>query len=681
MCARCKAIRIETAITSPCPPATRFIASLGEIDDGMRHSSCPLCRLLAAVYNPSYFRLRGANSGYHLRAFQSCHASGPMVWPRHSIGAPGVILGVCRGSKSELRVVERSRCLTRGFIAPLAPTSSTNCSAPECTFQAQEVRPRVTSFTQIKQWLDICLKTHDGACKMIRSDRSARFKCIDVNDCKHMTPGFIGPDDDYLALSYVCSEACERQCCQQGVDMAHPHSPTHVCQTIKDALVVTRSIGFRYLWVDKYCIDQHDYSEKRAAIATMDQIYEGASMTLVAAPLLGSRPGLPGISRERSSSQLTVEIGEFLWTSTLPHLSVAVASSAWATRGWTYQEMVLSTRCLFFTDEQIYFLCQNGTSSESIANPSDLILPSLGSRKFRSYALNTDFKISRQQPEGLWQFFEDLHNYKRRNLSFDTDSLGAFQGILKRSKFKHIWGVPIVYDIQTIQTAKEKDIKKGFLRGLWWENPGHHLRNPLPTGHRHTSFRRRHQFPSWSWSGWKGSISPHKLHGDSSSDDECNAISEQSPEIYLWFEAMGGSLKTLRQTIEHPTLELNHVMHIGTTTHRVRIRRPTGIHKMPHICGCCMERVQCYERHAVVQDVRLFQDPYLVEPPEMVFERHWYVIRLFTTDDQSNASNLTVATFIADWDGDREHFAEVIGAAYLDIHSLPAGTEQIVKLR
>jgi hypothetical protein len=680
MCARCTNIRIEESIILPCPPTTRFITSLGEMNDQMRHASCPLCRLLATVYNPSTIRRRGPNATYHLRAFESSHTSGPRIWPKHSTEASGVILGVCRGSKKELRVTERRRCLTKGFIAPLASHSAADCSEAQIKFQAQEVRSKVVNFTQVKRWLDICHSTHGEACEMATSDRPASFKCIDANDCVHMIPKVIRTGDEYLTLSYVCSEACERQYCQEDNDMAHLQSVRHVCQTIEDALAVTRSLGFRYLWVDKYCINQHNDLEKRAAIATMDQIYEGASMTLVAAPLSGSRPGLPGISRERGSPQPTVKIGNYSWTSTLPHLSVGVASSTWVTRGWTYQEMVLSTRCLFFTDEQIYFLCQRGIASESTTGPSDVILPSLGIRKFRSYALDTDLTNPRQRPEGLWQFFEDLYHYKCRNLSFDIDSLNAFQGILKRYEFKHIWGIPIVYKSQELMAAEDKEMKKGFLRGLWWENPGHRFYNSLPTDHKHASFQRRPQFPSWSWPGWKGPISPHNLRTKISSDDVCNAISEQSPEIYLWFETANGLLKTIEQTVEDAGLEMSHVMRIGTTIYSVRIRRPTGAHRLPHICWCCIERPQCTARHVVEQNVRLFHDPYLLDSPEEIFERQWYVIHLFNVDDRSAASHPMMAAFVADWDGNCEHLAQVIGVAYLDLHSLPAGRRRIVRL-
>lgn len=40
---------------------------------------------------------------------------------------------------------------------------------------------------------------------------------------------------------------------------------------------------YRYLWVDRYCIDQDDVAEKKEQIAQMDRIYRGAELTIIAA--------------------------------------------------------------------------------------------------------------------------------------------------------------------------------------------------------------------------------------------------------------------------------------------------------------------------------------------------------------------------------------------------------------
>ncbi|KAK4100523.1 heterokaryon incompatibility, partial [Parathielavia hyrcaniae] len=52
---------------------------------------------------------------------------------------------------------------------------------------------------------------------------------------------------------------------------------------ISDAIQVTKALGYNYLWVDRYCIDQSDPQEMHSQINQMDLIYSMSEVTLVAA--------------------------------------------------------------------------------------------------------------------------------------------------------------------------------------------------------------------------------------------------------------------------------------------------------------------------------------------------------------------------------------------------------------
>ncbi|KAK0724499.1 hypothetical protein B0H67DRAFT_107151 [Lasiosphaeris hirsuta] len=60
-----------------------------------------------------------------------------------------------------------------------------------------------------------------------------------------------------------------------------------------------------------------------------------------------------------------------------PHKSIR--GSRWSTRGWTFQEAVLSRRRLVFTAELVYFECSAMNCHKSLTTPLDLI--HIGSRK------------------------------------------------------------------------------------------------------------------------------------------------------------------------------------------------------------------------------------------------------------------------------------------------------------
>ena len=52
--------------------------------------------------------------------------------------------------------------------------------------------------------------------------------------------------------------------------------------SIRDAIKVTRELGFRYLWIDALCIVQDDDMEKAREISRMYKIYINAVFTIIA---------------------------------------------------------------------------------------------------------------------------------------------------------------------------------------------------------------------------------------------------------------------------------------------------------------------------------------------------------------------------------------------------------------
>ncbi len=52
--------------------------------------------------------------------------------------------------------------------------------------------------------------------------------------------------------------------------------------TIRDAVLLTRLLGFRYLWVDALCIVQDDPAHWAQESAVMDQVYGNATLTIAA---------------------------------------------------------------------------------------------------------------------------------------------------------------------------------------------------------------------------------------------------------------------------------------------------------------------------------------------------------------------------------------------------------------
>lgn len=97
-------------------------------------------------------------------------------------------------------------------------------------------------------------------------------------------------------------------------------------------------------------------------------------------------------------------------------------------------------------------------------------------------------------------FTDHVTEYSRRALTYETDSLNAFRGLLARTPLFSHYGIPIdsisVPDLD--QTAD--DFAAAFAVGLWWTSP--------------YLLTRKHLFLSWTWAEWKGTVQYCKVLGD-----------------------------------------------------------------------------------------------------------------------------------------------------------------------
>jgi heterokaryon incompatibility protein (HET) len=180
---------------------------------------------------------------------------------------------------------------------------------------------------------------------------------LKLSDCEKRAVGAAN-GQPYAALSYEWGK-------QVSVVSLSTKLPNTLPNTIEDAIAVVQKLGFRFLWVDRFYINQNDAQEVLHQVAQMDIIYRHVEFTIIAA--CGSDPnhGLPGVgSRSRPFKKEKV-LGSWIFSeiSTLPRK--AVGSSCWNSRGWTYQEALFSRRRLVFMDEQVLFECWTLTWLES----------------------------------------------------------------------------------------------------------------------------------------------------------------------------------------------------------------------------------------------------------------------------------------------------------------------------
>lgn len=366
---------------------------------------------------------------------------------------------------------------------------------PDLTSQRKLVplsRPMKTESSDLdlaKEWLRTCQTSH-AECASSKTWKDS----LRVLDCKQQRTTSINSSEPYACLSYVWGDH------QAGMEPSKSaEGLQHMPQTITNAMSVCIALGIQYLWVDRYCIDQTNPIEKHHIISNMDEIYQGAHLTIVASAGENPSHGLPGVQSTPRRRQLYLKAGQHIFAST-EDVREQIRTSTWNSRGWTYQEMLLSRRRLVFTDSQMYFQCQFTHYLESLnmgATARDAFL----SDRYRVFP-----------PLDVTSLQSRISEYYQRHLSVRSDVINAFSGVcnhalaqkstsLMSATFSHFYGIPIY-------RARSNDIVRlgPFLSDLAWRAMH---RNPMAE-----SPEFLHVIPTWSWASPKAHHQSNRFSGE-----------------------------------------------------------------------------------------------------------------------------------------------------------------------
>lgn len=208
----------------------------------------------------------------------------------------------------------------------------------------------------------------------------------------------------------------------------------------------------------------------------MSETYGNSKLTIVAVSGHNTNAGLPGTrpnTRNLAQSHETVKNIEL--SLSLPTLRTVLKTAPWATRGWTYQEGVLSPRCLILSASQVYWECGSTSRCESMQDLPDLQRVTRTTAEPSTALLTNPFH--EEQPSPFTAYAHVVKQYAARRLTYASDALHAISGVFRdQTSYTFCWGLP----------------KEDFAAALlWW-----------PLG----DMKRREGFPSWSWAGWEGQV-------------------------------------------------------------------------------------------------------------------------------------------------------------------------------
>lgn len=294
-----------------------------------------------------------------------------------------------------------------------------------------------------------------------------------------------------------------------------------VPQIIRDSMELVRRSETRYLWVDALCIVQNDETT-RDCVSRMNEIYSGAHFTIIAAIRPSTR-----IFESHCDGKRFLSGDE----PNVLRLHSTLLESAWAHRGWTFQEHLCSRRSLIFMDSVCFWECEGAVWCPGIP-PKHATVPKLPiPHTFKAEKIHISREISRApvsySPIPDFSLYTELVcRYNIRSFTYEQDALVAFSGVLNQvaRSFRggFICGLPALF----LDSA------------LLWQPLGEARRRKATV--RADEYGLSSPLPSWSWAGWKCRVSPQSLlSGKSYSQDlaECDLWDTQ--KLVDWSLASG----------------------------------------------------------------------------------------------------------------------------------------------
>ena len=389
-----------------------------------------------------------------------------------------------------------------------------------------------------KRWKAECLLSHGAKCHnplKVWSTQPAWL--IDVEkEC--IVPGT--ECGDFVALSYRRGDGVGFTMTDDLVDQLRqpgglktPEISARLPPVVHRAMQLTSHLGERYLWADAVCIIRGNYTSTDQQLSLMGIIYANAVLTIIAADddSQGALSGLKDISPPRELEQQVIQFGDEKLIVRNTQIFSLEHGTPYYERGWTYQELKLSTRKLLFNQRELHWQCQCsvwheetilGTEVDKYIDPRLAIIaagfPDLGAL---SHAISS---------------------YNSRELRYDEDALPGLFGLLSVASRSFtggfLYGLPEMF----------------FERGLGWKPFWRHtnLRRRKPSGRSAESqlSPALSALPSWSWVGWQGLVDLSTYGEAARINSRENKIEETTPitEWYTSSRPSGAPKRRIRPT-------------------------------------------------------------------------------------------------------------------------------------
>lgn len=278
----------------------------------------------------------------------------------------------------------------------------------------------------------------------------------------------------------------------------------------RHAVHVTRSLGFRYLWIDALCMMQDDEAEKMEEIMRMDDVYVNSVLNISATEgsvqdglnfnrnMLGINPCQLTVEAPKTQQKLCLKVY-------LNNYFLSAMEGALNQRGWVFQERTLAPRIVHFMKDQVFWECRSLEASEILPRglPSRCDTDSDTESDTESDA---EYDSEYDKNIGITGMVSDMTKIKMRwnqlvdqysgtSLTFVSDHLLAISAVAKR-----FCSAMQLHPSDYLAGMWKDDLPLSL---LWQESPAYYAqRSRGPSIHRNDERKA----PSWSWASVDGRV-------------------------------------------------------------------------------------------------------------------------------------------------------------------------------
>lgn len=261
----------------------------------------------------------------------------------------------------------RGKILLKGASQGLLPDVQFAVPVPESYPATRE------NINRVKAWMDDCRNQHP-VCARTRTTGTLPRRVLDISD---IAQGFVvlhesslGEKAPYIAISYCWGTGAALKTTRANLQ-SHFKAIALAAfpETLRDVIRLAWGLSFRYVWIDALCIIQGDESDWAEQAKNMTGIYHGCTLNIAAADAPDSNAGVVRRLGDWGVRVGTVsklfrhhwQMGDCdiyaMCTSNKPRGALPSTHSRLATRGWIFQETLVSVATVFFTHGGLVWEC------------------------------------------------------------------------------------------------------------------------------------------------------------------------------------------------------------------------------------------------------------------------------------------------------------------------------------